>query len=81
MHEWLNPDAVSKNNEISYLNRNGDARMAFLKGYSMIDANNCLVSFMDITEFKDVESQLGVAREKQKEPDVIRTAESLAMLY
>jgi PAS domain S-box-containing protein len=59
-----NPDAVPKNYEFSYQNKKGDIRFAFMTGSSLIDTKNCLISFIDITEFKDVESQLIIAKEK-----------------
>ena len=59
-----NPDAVPKSYEFSYQNKKGDIRFAFITGSSLIDTRNCLVSFVDITDFKDVESQLRIAKDR-----------------
>jgi PAS domain S-box-containing protein len=69
-----NPEAVPKNYEFSYLNRKGDIRMAFMTGSSLIGTKNCLFSFIDITEFKDVEHQLRIAKEKAEESDNLKSA-------
>ena len=69
-----NPDAVPKNYEFSYQNKKGDIRFAFMTGSSLIDTKNCLISFIDITEFKDVESQLIIAKEKAEESDRLKSA-------
>jgi PAS domain S-box-containing protein len=69
-----NPDAVPKNYEFSYLNREGDIRQAFMAGSSLIDSKNCVISFIDITEFKEVEKQLRVAKEKAEESDRLKSA-------
>jgi PAS domain S-box-containing protein len=69
-----NPDAVPKNYEFSYQNKKGDIRFAFMTGSSLIDTKNCLISFIDITEFKDVESQLRIAKDKAEESDRLKSA-------
>jgi PAS domain S-box-containing protein len=69
-----NPDAVPKNYEFSYQNRKGDIRFAFMTGSSLIDTKNSLISFIDITEFKDVESQLRIAKDKAEESDRLKSA-------
>jgi len=69
-----NPDAVPKNYEFSYQNKKGDIRFAFMTGSSLIDTKNCLFSFIDITEFKDVESQLRIAKDKAEESDRLKSA-------
>jgi PAS domain S-box-containing protein len=69
-----NPDAVPKNYEFNYQNKKGDIRFAFMTGSSLIDTKNCLISFIDITEFKDVESQLRIAKEKAEESDRLKSA-------
>jgi len=48
-----NPDAVPTNYEFSYQERNGDIRVAFMTGSSLINTKNCLITFIDITEWKD----------------------------
>ena len=69
-----NPDAVPKNHEFSYQNRKGDILFAFMTGSSLIDTKNCLISFIDITEFKEVESQLRIAKDKAEESDRLKSA-------
>ena len=69
-----NPDAVPKNYEFSYQNKKGDIRFAFMTGSSLIDTKNCLISFIDITEFKDVENQLRLAKDKAEESDRLKSA-------
>jgi PAS domain S-box-containing protein len=69
-----NPEAVPKNYEFSYLNRKGDICSAFMTGSSLIDTKNSLISFIDITEFKDVESQLRIAKDKAEESDRLKSA-------
>jgi PAS domain S-box-containing protein len=69
-----NPAAVPANYEFSYQQRNGDIRIAFLTGSSLIDTKNCLISFIDITEFKEAESQLRIAKEKAEESDSLKSA-------
>ncbi len=69
-----NPDAVPKNYEFSYQTKKGDIRIAFMTGSSLIDTKNCLVSFIDITEFKDVESQLRIAKDRAEESDRLKSA-------
>ncbi len=69
-----NPDAVPKNYEFSYRNRKGDIRFAFMTGSSLIDTKNCLISFIDITEFKEVENQLRIAKDKAEESDRLKSA-------
>lgn len=69
-----NPDAVTKNYEFSYQNKKGDIRFAFMTGSSLIDTKNCLVSFIDITEFKEGESQLRIAKDRAEESDRLKSA-------
>ena len=69
-----NPDAVPKNYEFSYRNRKGDILFAFMTGSSLIDTKNCLISFINITEFKEVESQLRIAKDKAEESDRLKSA-------
>ena len=69
-----NPDAVPKNYEFSYRNSKGDIRFAFMTGSSLIDTKNCLISFIDITEFKEVENQLRIAKDKAEESDRLKSA-------
>jgi signal transduction histidine kinase len=69
-----NPADVPKNYEFSYLTRKGDLRIAFMTGSSLIDTKNCLFSFIDITEFKEVENQLRKAKEKAEESDNLKSA-------
>ncbi len=69
-----NPNAVPKNYEFNYQNKKGEIRYAFMTGSSLIDTKNSLISFIDITEFKDVESQLRIAKEKAEESDRLKSA-------
>jgi len=69
-----NPDAVPKSYEFSYQNKKGYIRSAFMTGSSLIDTKNCLFSFIDITEFKDVESQLRIAKDRAEESDRLKSA-------
>lgn len=68
------PAAVPKNYEFSYQNKKGEIRFAFMTGSSLIDTRNCLVSFIDITDFKDVESQLRIAKDRAEESDRLKSA-------
>lgn len=69
-----NPETVPKNYEFNYQNKKGEIRFAFMTGSSLIDTRNCLLSFIDITDFKDVESQLRIARDRAEESDRLKSA-------
>jgi PAS domain S-box-containing protein len=69
-----NPEAVPKSYEFNYQNKKGEIRFAFMTGSSLIDTRNCLLSFIDITDFKDVESQLRIARDSAEESDRLKSA-------
>jgi len=69
-----NPEAVPKSYEFNYQNKKGEIRFAFMTGSSLIDTRNCLLSFIDITDFKDVESQLRIAKDRAEESDRLKSA-------
>lgn len=69
-----NPEAVPKSYEFNYQNKKGEIRFAFMTGSSLIDTKNCLLSFIDITDFKDVESQLRIAKDRAEESDRLKSA-------
>jgi signal transduction histidine kinase len=69
-----NPGGVPKNYEFSFLTKNGDIRTGYMTGSSLLDTTNCILSFIDISDFKETEKQLIVAKEKAEESDRLKSA-------
>jgi PAS domain S-box-containing protein len=69
-----NPAAVPKSYEFDFVTRQGKTRTGYMTGSSLLDTKNCLISFIDITDFKDTERQLIVARDKAEESDRLKSA-------
>ena len=69
-----NPEAVPKNYEFDYITRDGETRNAYMTGSTLLDTKTCVISFIDITEFKLVEKQLRIAKEKAEESDRLKSA-------
>ena len=69
-----NPAAVPENYEFRYITRDGQPRNAYVTGSALLDAKSCMISFIDITEFKEVENQLRIAKEKAEESDRLKSA-------
>jgi len=68
------PDAVPRNYEFTYITHDGESRDAFMTGSTLLDAKTCVISFIDITEFKEVEKQLRIAKEKAEESEQLKSA-------
>ena len=69
-----NPDAVPKNYEFGYITKDGQTRHGYMTGSALLDAKSLVISFIDITEFKEVENQLRVAKETAEESDRLKSA-------
>ena len=69
-----NPDAVPKNYEFGYITKDGHTRHGYMTGSALLDAKSLVISFIDITEFKEVENQLRVAKETAEESDRLKSA-------
>jgi PAS domain S-box-containing protein len=69
-----NPGGVPKNYEFNFLTKNGDIRTGYMTGSSLLDTKNCIISFIDISDFKEAERQLIVAKEKAEESDRLKSA-------
>ena len=69
-----NPDAVPRNYEFEYITSKGETRSAYMTGSSLLDSKNCVISFIDVTEFKETERQLIIARDRAEESDRLKSA-------
>ncbi len=69
-----NPEAVPKNYEFDYITHDGETRNAYMTGSTLLDTKTCVISFIDITEFKLVEKKLRLAKEKAEESDRLKSA-------
>ncbi len=69
-----NPGGVPKNYEFNFITRNGEIRTAFMTGASLLDTKNCVISFIDISDFKETERQLTISKEKAEESDRLKSA-------
>ena len=69
-----NPDAVPNNYEFDYITSTGENRSAYMTGSSLLDTKTCVISFIDITEFKEAESQLIIAKDRAEESDRLKSA-------
>lgn len=69
-----NPEAVPRNYEFSYINIEGESRYAYMTGATLLDPKTIVLSLIDITEFKHVEKQLRISKEKAEESDRLKSA-------
>jgi PAS domain S-box-containing protein len=69
-----NPDAAPRNYEFEFMTKKGETRTAFMMGSSLLDTRNCLISFIDISEFRETERQLILARDRAEESDRLKSA-------
>ena len=69
-----NPAAVPRNYEFNYITSKEITRTAYMTGSSLLDTKNCVISFIDITEFKETEKQLIDAKDKAEESDRLKSA-------
>ena len=69
-----NPEDVTRNYEFSYINLKGENRQAYMTGVTLLDPKTIVLSFIDITEFKNVEKQLRISKEKAEESDRLKSA-------
>ncbi len=68
------PEAVPKNYEFDYITKQGESRNAYMTGSIVLDPKTSLLSFIDITEFKEVERQLLRAKDKAEESDRLKSS-------
>lgn len=69
-----NSEDVPRNYEFSYINIEGQTRQAYMTGATLLDPKTIVLSFIDITEFKNVEKQLCLSKEKAEESDRLKSA-------
>jgi len=69
-----NPRGVPRDYEFNFITKSGEIRTAFMTGSSLLDSKNCVISFIDISDFKETERQLTIAKEKAEESDRLKSA-------
>ncbi len=69
-----NPEAIPRNYEFTYINIEGESRHAYMTGATLLDPQTIVLSLIDITEFKNVEKQLRIAKDKAEESDSLKSA-------
>jgi PAS domain S-box-containing protein len=69
-----NPEAVPKHYEFSFLTADHELRYAYLTGSALVNTKTSIISFIDITEFKETERQLVFAKEKAEESERLKSA-------
>lgn len=69
-----NPGALPENYEFKFITRKGETRTAQMTGSAPLDTKTCVISFIDITAFKETEEQLIRARDKAEESDKLKSA-------
>jgi PAS domain S-box-containing protein len=74
-HQMISNAGTSlRNFEFELLTREGKSRTGLMTGASLLESDGCLLSFIDISKFRETEKQLILARDRAEESDRLKSA-------